>query len=528
MTRTHRYQAFFVIEAESAFAIGSGERGFTVDRLIARDALGLPYLPGTSLVGVLRHELSTRDSEDRIKNLFGYQEGQSGQGSRIIVSSGHLIGENGHEVIEGLVPLDLNNGYYSYFQRLPERDHVRMTDKGAADTKNHGKFDEEVVHKGTRFAFRLELMGNDEDAEIWDQMLSLIHHPMFRVGAGTRRGFGKFRVISCDTQILDLRASEDLQTYLQTDNSLNISRTGWKRFQASDHGFSDWVHYQLELTPDNFFLFAAGYGDEEVDNKPKTESFFSWESGTPKLVKKNSYFLLPATSVKGALSHRVAYHFNLLSGITVGKQQKADPFPPLNPEEFVQSLISPQDLQNLDWSSTSERWEELTEQIENLDFEVELEKATVWQKYSRDLEDYSAKHNSDKQKPNIGEANEAVRTLFGYANDKENSGSRGHVIITDVYLPRTTKEEKVFSHVSIDRFTGGARDGMLFQQKVATGKTFNLDIYVRRQALEKPSVKKALEQSLEDLCEGRLALGGSTTKGHGRFSGTCTLKSKQA
>lgn len=523
MTTTHRYQAYFVVEAESAFAIGSGEKGFTVDRLIARDALGLPYLPGSSLAGVLRHELETGDSTDRINELFGFQgQNSSGQGSRLIVSSGHLIGEDGKTVIEGLQPIDLQNGYYSYFQRLPERDHVRMTDRGAADTANHGKFDEEVVHKGTRFAFRLELMGSPEDHSDWEQMLSLIHQPMFRIGAGTRKGFGKFSVISCETRTLNLQEAGDLTAYLEADSSLNISRSGWTPFNASKAVSKEWKHYQLELTPENFFLFAAGYGDKEVDNKPKTESYFSWKNQVPVLLEQDSFFLIPATSIKGALSHRLAYHYNLHTNTKVGGETEVAQLPSLNQEALLASLDVPVQIDTLALPSDSEEWKSLEAKIQNMTLEDSLKSSVVWQDYSNDLEDYQAAVKHDEHRPHVGEANEAVRQFFGYANDRDGSGARGNVILSDIYLPRQESDEKVLSHVSIDRFTGGARDGMLFQQKVASSGSFTLDIYVKGAVLENESLKTVFEKTLQDLCKGDLPLGGSTTKGHGVFHGTCT------
>ncbi|MBK8880128.1 MAG: hypothetical protein IPN74_16835 [Haliscomenobacter sp.] len=221
-------------KADTPFAIGSGEKGFTVDRLIARDALGLPYIPGSSLAGVLRHELDPKDDSEEVMKLFGFQAKETGQGSRINFSSAHLIGADGKMVIEGLQAIDLNSGYYSYFQKLPERDHVRMNDRGAADTKGHGKFDEELVHKGTRFAFSIEMSGDESDQQAWQHVLDLIHQPLFRLGAGTRKGFGKLKVISCKAQVFDLQTKNDLLTYLAHGNSLNENLVGWQNQAQSN------------------------------------------------------------------------------------------------------------------------------------------------------------------------------------------------------------------------------------------------------------------------------------------------------
>lgn len=542
---THRYLAYFIVEADTPLAIGSGEKGFTVDRLIARDALGLPYIPGSSLAGVLRNELDPTGKDEKIGQLFGYQlstqevknkatrdrtpldETQSGQGSRLIFSSGHLLGKNGKNAVEGLKSLDLTEGYYSYFTRLPERDHVRMTHRGAADTAGHGKFDEELVHKGTRFAFRLELMGNPQDETAWNHLLNLVHQPLFRIGAGTRKGFGKLKVVTCETRLLDLKQKADLLAYLNLGSSLNAPRSDWKKEAIEGKVAEGWAHYRLELTPKDFFLFSAGYGDEEVDNKPKTERYFTWENGKPEL-KERDYLLIPATSVKGALSHRVAWHFNRLAGNYINSDTETPPLPQIDLDAVMASLPLPFDIDNLDHPSDSPEWEKMQQQIESLDLEVLLGNSEVWKDYQERLEQYQ-RNFAPKADPS--EANEAVKTLFGYATDttgNDNQGQRGHVVLEDVYLDPDHAKEKVFSHVSIDRFTGGARDGMLFQQKVvSTQEKLRLDIYVRSEVLEQEindvKLEKVWQDTLMDLCNGNLALGGSTAKGHGIFRGEFQL-----
>jgi len=515
MNTTHKYLAHFIIEADVPFAIGSGERGFTVDQLIVRDALGLPYVPGSSLAGVLRHELDPMDELEEVKKLFGFQSKDDGQGSRINFSSAHLVGADGKTIVEGLQDVDLNSGYYGFFQKLPERDHVRINDKGAVD--GHGKFDEELVHKGTRFAFNIELSGDESDRQDWQHVLSLIHQPLFRLGAGTRKGFGKLKVISCKTRVFDLNNKSDLLAYLAHSNSLNESLTGWQEIRPEVALSDDWVHYKLNLTPENFFLFGAGYGDKDVDNKPKTERYFDWSSGKPVLAEKY-WLLIPATSVKGALSHRVAYRYNLIAGNFIGGTQQAPTSPPAaDISAIVASMTPPVDVDILNISSASPEWEQLRKKIDAWTLEEALSEADSWQHYENELEKYKTNYKS-AEKP-VGD-NPAVKALFGYALDSDGTRVRGNVILSDLYLEPKEDAEKVFSHVAIDRFTGGARDGMLFQQKAVSSDTFTLDIYVKKDALSDKNVRFAFEEALLDLCNGDLQLGGGSSKGHGIFKGS--------
>jgi hypothetical protein len=54
------------------------------------------------------------------------------------------------------------------------------------------------------------------------------------------------------------------------------------------------------------------------------------------------------------------------------------------------------------------------------------------------------------------------------------------------------------------------------------GIVFN--IYVHNDAWkDDEAIREAVRLTLDDLCEGRLTLGGSAMRGHGIFSGTHTL-----
>ena len=87
---------------------------------------------------------------------------------------------------------------------------------------------------------------------------------------------------------------------------------------------------------------------------------------------------------------------------------------------------------------------------------------------------------------------------------------------------KPSNESKVFEHVSIDRFTGGAIDAALFQEKaVAKKDKFTIEILLRNNVSDDDALG-AFEQSLDDVVKGLLSLGGATTKGYGFFKGEVT------
>jgi CRISPR/Cas system CMR subunit Cmr4 (Cas7 group RAMP superfamily) len=184
------------LEAETPLAIGSGQESLVNDRLVMRDANGLPYIPGTGLAGVLRHSLAKTMDEAILKNLFGFQDkepGGEGRGSRLIVSAGYLLSHDGERVLEGLQDIDFSHPFYNLFTHLPCRDHVRITHQGGADTKGAGKYEEEIVYAGTRFVCALELIGDEKDHQHWLAIQHIINSHLFALGGGTRKGFGRLR-----------------------------------------------------------------------------------------------------------------------------------------------------------------------------------------------------------------------------------------------------------------------------------------------------------------------------------------------
>lgn len=448
---TYRYVAHITVDAATPLKVGSGMTNLVCDSPVLRDVNGLPYVPGTALAGVLRHSVTEGAPENQkstIDTIFGYQKGDDGRGSRLICSEAVMVGQDGHTVLEGLRPDVEQNAFYQAFREaLPVRQHVRINHKGAAE--QGGKYDEEVVFKGTRFAFEVELLGDTAKAVEYfhTTLLPKMYSAGFRVGGGSRKGFGELRIVSVEERTFDLSNKDDLKAYLAKSASLNTPITGATKIQAGlDADYSGWTRYKLTLKPKDFLLFSSGFQDDEVDMKPVRERVVVYGEGGANFSEE--YVLIPASSVKGALLHRVAYHYNRLTGNYADAAAEGAPEVP----------------------------------------------------------------------------NPAVQQLFGVTANQQQEAVRGKVIFSDL-LQETHATEKTFNHVAIDRFTGGAMEGALFSEKALyfpkneAVNTFQLTLLVEKDALKEDSVKQAWEATLSDLCEGYLALGGGTNRGHGLFEG---------
>ncbi|MCC5938406.1 MAG: hypothetical protein JJU34_14100 [Lunatimonas sp.] len=296
--------ARFMLEAEIPLFVGSGQSTLLKDALVQKDANGFPMISGTTLAGVLRHQFSKHGNTESAANLFGDSKGgDTGTGSLIKVSPG-LMMLNKTQVSEGLLVDEKWDALKAQFEHLPVRQHVRMNDKAVAE--KNGLFDNEVIFKGTRFVFELELTDfSGKNKDNWDKILKTVGSPDFRIGAGSRNGYGSLKVLQVQKMQYDLNS--EMQEYLELSSSFNAIDWGKENEAKAESVSSSKTHYKLKLTPDPFFIFGSGYGDQDVDNTPVEEEVAVYSETGIEFEKQS---LVPGSSIKGALSHRVAYHYN--------------------------------------------------------------------------------------------------------------------------------------------------------------------------------------------------------------------------
>jgi CRISPR/Cas system CSM-associated protein Csm3 (group 7 of RAMP superfamily) len=251
-----------------------------------------------------------------MNSLFGFQKEEEGIGSRIIFTDALMVGKTG-KVLDGLECPDFKDPFYNHFQNLPIRQHTRINEKGT--TIRTGKFDEQVVFKGSRFLFEIEVASDESrhlsDLEDFHKVIQTLSSPSLRLGSGTRKGFGKLSVKEIQTAELDLNQKEDIQLYLEKDNCLSQTWKGFQNkdlsdFYPSEEEDNQWEKYSIDLQPDDFFSFGSGLGDNDADKIPVREDYIIWSNSIPEFIEDG--LLIPASSIKGALSHRIAYRWNQL------------------------------------------------------------------------------------------------------------------------------------------------------------------------------------------------------------------------
>ena len=458
-----RFLGTFLIEAATPFKICSDDYSVIMDSPVLTDINGLPLIPGTSLAGVLRRMLSdyckndTDKEHNSVRDIFGYTEGDNGNGSRIMFSHAIIVDKDGSPVVD--IPENLNDFLNLFVSgSLPVRERNAVNGKGT--TIKHSKFDEQIAPKGLRFVFEIEFKGNSgdhKDTKTWNNVLNLIKSDNFRLGGGTRHGFGLFKLINLRENIYRLNDQKELNEYLDRcflsgakelfddyENNLKnnnpISLTG-------DLGT---IEYKLKLKPRDFFIFSSGYGSEDAsaDITPLKEITISYNKNKPDKI----YYVLPASSVKGAISHRIAFHYNAIKKIFTDKIDK----------EKIELSTSPQNPA------------------------------------------CKLLFGSKKEKKGKEEDNYAGKTFF-----------------EDIFVEESKCKLVPLQHVSIDRFTGKSIDGALFSEEVlriSENNEINIRFIVKKEVFEKDSdIKEALKRTIFDIENGLLPLGGGVNRGHGAF-----------
>ena len=468
MKNQYRFLARIIIEAKTPLNIGSGNKGIKSDSLVLRDINGLPFIPGTTIAGLLRHSVTVerkeneneKDYDQRLDKLRGPLMGNQEIGSPLIITEAKMLDSDG-TVLDGIIPQEkLDSEFLVNFRQLPIRQHAKIGHRGA--TLKGGKFDEEIVLKGTRFCFEMEMLSsNKEDETKFKESLDTLNSDTFRIGSGSRSGFGEIEVIDnqCQYKKINLENPEQKEWYLKKSSSLCEEWQDAETIKLNKPDGKGWTTYTLLLKPVDFMLFGSGFGNDRADMTFVRESFVDWSSGTAQMKNREHVILIPASSVKGALSHRLAFHYNKIKEVFADKIAEG-------------------------------------EKIENF----------------------------------VGKNNEAVKAVFGSEGDKDDDGKvqnkkRGNVLISDI-IQQANVSPKILNHVSIDRFTGGAIDGALFNEETlyAKGQLFELKLLVNNSIFKgKDEVKTAFEDTLKDLCSGMLPLGGGINRGNGCFEGTIKI-----
>jgi hypothetical protein len=110
------------------------------------------------------------------------------------------------------------------------------------------------------------MVSDGENYKYFEDVINQFNRKTFRLGSGTRCGFGQIEVTSLQTRVLDLRKDEELSLYLDKTSKLDNNWLGWQDNGKQTCTEEDnWTEYKLTIQPEDFFLFGSGFGDQDAD-----------------------------------------------------------------------------------------------------------------------------------------------------------------------------------------------------------------------------------------------------------------------
>jgi hypothetical protein len=124
--------------------------------------------------------------------------------------------------------------------------------------------------------------------------------------------------------------------------------------------------------------------------------------------------------------------------------------------------------------------------------------------WAEDMEE--ASHEEWQQKPN------ELAHLFGHADEKENANNLAGKLIfcdADVNYDQTV----IRTHNSIDRFTGGVRQGALYTEQLLYQPSFEVKVFAKPGIAICKELKEALLATFEDIKVGALPMGAGSGRG---------------
>lgn len=483
MNRTAIDLARVTIELTSPLTLGCGDRDDLVDSPFVTDSSGLPAIPGTSIVGVLRSRWAEFEDPPMSENdLFGYEgrqrdERAAGSASRLDISWARVHDSENRPAKSRMLPEEVSaDPLLNQAADALVRQHVRISARGGAHSAGRGLFDEALVAAGHRFTFEVQVQ--DAQDAVLDLVLAVLADPATRIGGKTRRGMGGFEVKEVRRRRFDLCNDVDFKAFstLARDLAEQDSNGMLGLFDATRPIVSeDTVFAELQIRPRGTWRFGGGtpreadvprevreaHGDRVnlPDSVPFREPAVFWTASSGRLSTHAPRLVVPATGLKGAIRHRVRFHAFAMRGVFADGATVDTGF------------------------------------VEGIDLGLCPEP-------------------------------EEVVELFGRVPladaGPEETAKAGSVIIDDLTLAEAP-ETLWFDHLSVDRFSGGPLEGHLFNEvalwSAPESSIWKLRVCVRGARKVSATARRALQRTLEDLTCGRLQVGAGSGRGHGWLEG---------
>ncbi|MEJ9152466.1 RAMP superfamily CRISPR-associated protein [Bacillus smithii] len=391
----------------------------------------VPYIPGTTLAGVLRNYLSEEGHENKFVELMFGKKIKGLNTSDATISKLYVY------------DADLTDQKYN---STFIRDGVRL-DPDTKTSVDKGKYDYEIVSEDTDFFLRLELVFREYDPiehmeKILYHLLKALQEQKIFIGAKKQRGFGRIELQDVKILRLDFRDPSRKRRFLDE----------WFKF--------DWKSFK-----GNTELEQLNHQNVSID-VPKKNVI------KVKVPLKNEYSLM-------IRDYRSVYKDNT-SEEQIG-------------QDYMQ-LCS---------------------------HGVPVIPGTSWAGAIRArmrsiLKDLYCSAGLD-EKSSMKKSEERINDFFGFVDENKNIARASKIRFYEARLDGGTMIMQ--NRVKIDRYTGGAVRGALFDELPVYHGHTNLVMEIEAEEKEVEPDLGLLLLTLKDLMNGYLSIGGETNIGKGIFSG---------
>ncbi|MFN3479884.1 MAG: RAMP superfamily CRISPR-associated protein [Thermodesulfovibrionales bacterium] len=264
------------VELTSPALIGSGTSERT-DIDIIKDAEGRPYIPATSLIGVLKNSIRPKGME--LDHLWGYTKDKDSVQSAIRCDDLTLIEDMTY-------PIEVRDG-------IKINPKTGLVHEGA-------KYDYEIVPAGTRFYLHIEAPYKSGEKDPLARMVKTIEQQLSRgaisVGAKTTCGFGRIMLHNAKLYDYDYSNKQDVLRWLKEDTNNQPECKDIKPYELQDGDFCISATLRLKSA-----LMVRSYSP-----LPEAPDAVHIRSG--------KHHIIPGTSLKGAIRARAERILNTVKG----------------------------------------------------------------------------------------------------------------------------------------------------------------------------------------------------------------------
>lgn len=269
------YYIMGTLVTKSPLKMSSGNDEYSGNDL-QRDWHNIPFIPGTSIAGVLKEELidhikdagvyfGTGDDDNKISNVITY-DAYPVDGFKISIRDGVCI----------------DNQFKTGIDKM--------------------KHDYEVIETGTEFAFRMEIRQYEEEQDISKiiEAIMIILAQSFILGSKGTRGFGK--VFVKPLYYLDLDIKNDIDRFIN--------------FKWDESAFNKYESSNINKTKINKLEISL---DLEIDTSLIIREYYKGDDDTVSMTSNNKY-VIPGTSFAGIFRHGMYDILLELSGETKAEE----------------------------------------------------------------------------------------------------------------------------------------------------------------------------------------------------------------